>query len=53
MTRDWPLLTDEARRLRREIEERAWAGQPTQVQEQQLSRIKRSILDGERYVIPF
>lgn len=53
MTRNWPLLTDEAKRLRREIEERAWTGQPTDAQERALARVRSAIANGEQYVVPF
>lgn len=49
----WPLLTDEARRLRNLIQEHAWHGHSTAAFERDLAEIMSKIRNGEQRVVPF
>lgn len=53
MKRDWPLLTDEARRLRNLIQEYAWLGRDTEAFERDLKSVLALIARGEHYLVPF
>ena len=51
--RDWPLLTDEARRLRLLIQEAQWRGFNAEPFERDLKSVLRQISEGQSYAVPF